>query len=149
MGGNSEGVSGTVRQKIAETESKTKIKYPIKEALRKCRKIGLNFEIDDSHPHNIMVGEDGGEYYIEPVNIDVTTPLDIARIERYMRGKGYPEETIKIAIESANRDEEIALKDRTKATAGEYEPSYRKLFEPYQRRPLSGIFTRLKDSLLR
>lgn len=84
-----------------------RITAPFSDAMRVCNELGIrfnkdkrnsntqkNFDFDPKNANNFIVGRDGGEYYIEPISIDTTHPLNSERITNYMRGHQYSDPDI-------------------------------------------------------
>lgn len=95
-------LSGTIRQRIVPADTGQETLYPLKSVKEVCKNIGLPLDIEDSE-HNIMVGVDGGEYYVDTVNprFDVDR-VDISKINSYMVENEFsPQEiqTVRVAVD--------------------------------------------------
>ncbi len=114
-------ITGTIRERIRNNK-KREIKYSFREIEEKLAEIGLHFDFDSTKNDNFIIGEDGGEYYV-----DVSLPfmyylknLKMEGLVSYMQENGYSETDISIVTTSIKRLITLAkeLETKTKAPNG-------------------------------
>lgn len=111
-------VSGTVREyvrplmskygiveTIVTSEKGKKIKYPFSHALRILNNLGIPLNID-AKSDNFVVGDDGGEYYVEPVKRFQPFLWQSGKREsilRFMEYYGYSSRDMRVVSHSIDR----------------------------------------------
>lgn len=63
--------SQTVRKRINSED--VPIQYPFSEVIRECQEIGFPLRIDEGTDLNFIVGNDGGEYYVDSILTENST----------------------------------------------------------------------------
>lgn len=101
-------ISGTIRQRIRRTEQKENevILFPLSEVEKICREIGLPLRAEIG-PHNVIVGEDGGEYFVDTVDQLHPGYIDKEKLLSYMREQNMSDTDIHIVQISIERLTEI------------------------------------------
>jgi hypothetical protein len=106
-GREDDNLSGSIRTRIHPADDGQKIVYPFRHVRDVCKNIGLPLDIEDSE-HNIMVGDDGGEYYVDTVDPGFKADrINIDGVNRYMSENGFSEQDIQAVNMSINRLKEI------------------------------------------
>jgi len=98
------GIIGTVRQEIkrARKAKRDKILYSIFDVQETCNKLCIGFYVDEDES-NLIIGTDGGEYFVDTLHPDEIFNLDEGRILKYMEEKKYKPEDIAAAKTSLER----------------------------------------------
>ncbi len=96
--------SGTIRQKI-ERQEKEEINYPFQKVIDICATIGLPLLVEISG-ENIMVGKDGGEYYLDTTRQLYPGLIDEQKLFAYIHGK-YTEKDIRIIKSCMSRLKDV------------------------------------------
>jgi hypothetical protein len=99
-------VTGTVRQRVRRVKlNNQKARYPFKEVLEGIKEIGLSSDIFDSASSNYIVGQDGGEYYVDTINQHLLKPdgFDINKIIEFMKAHGHSKRNQYIVVNSFKR----------------------------------------------
>ena len=124
---------GTIRQKIeGETKPrwaddiaplravmnfivKPKIKYPFKEAEKKCLEMGFVLPAFDMHAGNFIYGVDGGEYFVDTIWY-FSSAFNIDRVTGYMTTHGYTQTEIDVVRTSFERLRFLETEEEKKAS---------------------------------
>ncbi|MCF7865687.1 MAG: hypothetical protein K9M11_04240 [Candidatus Pacebacteria bacterium] len=99
-------ISGTIRERVVKSEEGKKILFPINRVEETCNEIGLPFIIDWTSG-NIIVGEDGGEYYVDTISQLDLKNIDQEKLFSYIEERSMSETDIHIVQMSIHRLEEI------------------------------------------
>jgi len=100
--------SGTIRQKI-EGQKGLEIRHPFQKVIEVCSQINLPLLIPLSQigGDNVVIGEDGGEYYLDTTAHLNPTLIDKAKLSAYMKENKYSQTEIHVIEISITRLEEV------------------------------------------
>jgi len=78
--------SGSIRQKVDELEVglEGEIEYPFEEVKETCKALSLPVRFDEKTKENVIVGADGGEYYVDTIGYKFPGKWDVEKIMKYM-----------------------------------------------------------------
>jgi len=110
---NNENNSGTIRQKIVSSEGENTVKYPFSDVWKKCQENNLPLSIDNTHSSNFIVGEDGGEYYVDQISlISLRYPNVFNRSDfyRFVKNNNYSESDAQTILRCGDRINQIESK---------------------------------------
>jgi hypothetical protein len=102
-------IRGTVRNKVhsAGNDAKPIIKFPFSQILSVCKEIGIDLHID-KNSKNFIIGNDGGEYYVDTINFDRAKITDPDRVILYMSANNFSSDDIEAVKKSLLRINTIA-----------------------------------------
>lgn len=66
-------------------------------------KLGVEFYNLDANADNLIIGLDGGQYLVDPINPEHVRRINVEKLEAYMRENKYSESDIDMALRSARR----------------------------------------------
>ena len=101
--------SGTIRQRIYEQTGQARdIKYSLESVDNGMKEMGgFPIDFDFWHPQNYMIGEDGGEYYVDKIRLDDKPVWHSDKILAYMEKNKYDSIDQRIVIRSIARLNEL------------------------------------------
>ena len=97
--------TGTIRQKINYSD-KAEVIYPFQQVVNVCNEIGLPLMYQPS-PDNLVVGENGGEYYLDTTPQFPPEAVNREKLFEYMIKSGYSQVDVRIIELSLLRIEEV------------------------------------------
>lgn len=102
-------IRGTVRKRVNSegVHSNPLVKFSFEQILSVCKEIGINLHID-RNSKNFIIGNDGGEYYVDTINFDRAKITDPERVISYMTANDFSNEDIEVVTKSMSRINVIA-----------------------------------------
>lgn len=104
-------LAGTIRSRVEELDAKPI--YPFRDTvIPPCRQMGIPIERADIDSFNLMIGKDGGEYYVDNLGMLSYSMKEIdpyggiwgiRRIATHMSAAGYSQNSQQIVISSIQR----------------------------------------------
>ncbi|OGM29299.1 hypothetical protein A2801_02115 [Candidatus Woesebacteria bacterium RIFCSPHIGHO2_01_FULL_41_10] len=99
--------SGTVRERVIPAEPGTNAQHPFAKAKAEIRRLSLPVSFDSS-PGNYMLGENGGQYYVDKPQIQPGS-WNREQIIGYMEDRGYSDTDKRIVDLSIQRIGELRI----------------------------------------
>ena len=103
-----ERLGGTIRQRIWETSGKPpKIIYPFSKVEAVLKNVGSEVDFETT-ADNLLIGADGGEYFVDTIRPDDVKKLNPEGLLRYMSANNYPDLDQHLVSQAAKRIEELS-----------------------------------------
>ena len=103
-------LSGTIRQRIERNSSKNiPVIFPLEKVKETCRDIGLPLFISEN-TYNQMIGEDGGEYFIDTVDAFPPERINTVKLFSYMKENNFLDSDIATVKGCIHRLEDVYAK---------------------------------------